>query len=87
MHAFCRCLVDKYNIEAVDLLIRAGLVNMTQYDTYLGQAIPIDESVNRIVLNFAMQLVQKYCIDEKIYSQVWSKECKSSATHKRLSMQ
>lgn len=38
----CRCLIEcrdeyKYNVEAVELLIRNHLVNMQQYDLHLAQ--------------------------------------------------
>lgn len=38
----CRCLIEcrdeyKYNVEAVELLIRNHLVNMQQYDMHLAQ--------------------------------------------------
>lgn len=40
--AFLRCLIEcrdeyKYNVEAVELLIRNHLVNMQQYDLHLAQ--------------------------------------------------
>lgn len=39
---FYRCLIEcrdeyKYNVEAVELLIRNHLVNMQQYDLHLAQ--------------------------------------------------
>lgn len=39
---FSRCLIEcrdeyKYNVEAVELLIRNHLVNMQQYDLHLAQ--------------------------------------------------
>lgn len=39
---FFRCLIEcrdeyKYNVEAVELLIRNHLVNMQQYDLHLAQ--------------------------------------------------
>lgn len=41
----CRCLIEcrdeyKYNVEAVELLIRNHLVNMQQYDLHLAQVSP-----------------------------------------------
>lgn len=40
-----RCLIEcrdeyKYNVEAVELLIRNHLVNMQQYDLHLAQVRP-----------------------------------------------
>ncbi|KAL4234231.1 CCR4-NOT transcription complex subunit 1 [Mactra antiquata] len=68
-----RCLIDsrddqRYNIEAVDLLIRSGLVDMVQYDKYLVQLM--DGGINMIALTFAVQLVQRYLIDDKANSQI-----------------
>lgn len=42
---FHRCLIEcrdeyKYNVEAVELLIRNHLVNMQQYDVHLAQ-VPV----------------------------------------------
>ena len=42
MTDFSRCLIEcrdeyKYNVEAVELLIRNHLVNMQQYDLHLAQ--------------------------------------------------
>lgn len=42
MSSPCRCLIEcrdeyKYNVEAVELLIRNHLVNMQQYDLHLAQ--------------------------------------------------
>ena len=70
---FLRCLIDcrddhKYNIEAVDCLIRSGLVNMMQYDTFLVQLM--ENGLNFMAITFAMQLVQRYCVDEKHNSQI-----------------
>jgi len=67
-----RCLTDsrddhRYNIEAVDLLIRSGLVNMPQYDIHLVQLM---EGGSMYAITFAVQLVQRYCIDDKINSQI-----------------
>lgn len=53
----------KYNVEAVDTLIRANLVSMMQFDAHLASAM--DKGTNLIVVNFAMQLVQMYLVDER----------------------
>ncbi|KAL5022887.1 hypothetical protein ScPMuIL_002042 [Solemya velum] len=63
-----RCLLEcrdehKYNFEALDCLIRNQLVNIQQYDLYLMQSM--DSGHNLMAIAFAMQLVQRYCIDEK----------------------
>jgi hypothetical protein len=63
-----RCLIEcreeyRYNIEAVDCLIRTGLVSMPQYDMHLAQSM--ENGLNYMAVAFAMQLVQRFCIDEK----------------------
>lgn len=63
-----RCLIEigddyKYNFEAIDLLIRSQLVNLQQYDLFLAQHM--ENGVNYMAVGFAMQLVQRYCVDEK----------------------
>ena len=100
---FCRCLIEcreeyRYNLEAVDYLIRAHLVNMQQYDLHLAQAM--ENGLNYMTVHFAMQvsaraiwinekilkvslqllsmvytlffiqLVQRFCIDDKHASQI-----------------
>ena len=79
--SFCfRCLIDcrddhKYNIEAVDCLIRSGFVNMMQYDAFLVQLM--ENGLNFMAITFAMQLVQRYCVDEKHNSQITEVRFKS----------
>ncbi|KAK6167378.1 hypothetical protein SNE40_021420 [Patella caerulea] len=63
-----RCLIQcrdeyKYNLEAVDLLIRNQLVNLQNYDLYLANLL--QNGMNITALQFAMQLIQKYCTDDK----------------------
>ncbi|KAJ8302562.1 hypothetical protein KUTeg_018958 [Tegillarca granosa] len=63
-----RCLIEigdeyKYNFEAIDLLIRSQLVNLQQYDLFLAQHM--ENGANYMAVGFAMQLVQRYCVDEK----------------------
>lgn len=47
----------------MELLIRNGLVNMNQYDIFLVQLM--GDGMNMMALNFAMQLVQRYCLEDK----------------------
>ncbi|XP_064641680.1 CCR4-NOT transcription complex subunit 1-like isoform X3 [Lineus longissimus] len=68
-----RCLIEcredfKYNVEAVDVLIRSHLVNMQQYDVHFAQSM--DNGLNYMAVAFAMQLVQRFCIDEKHNTQI-----------------
>lgn len=65
---FLRCLIEcreeyRYNIEAVDCLIRSGLVSMPQYDLHMAQSM--ENGLNYMAVAFSMQLVQRFCIDEK----------------------
>nr|CAI5822780.1 unnamed protein product [Callosobruchus analis] len=64
-----RCLTDcrdeqqRYNIDAVDTLIKSGLVNVPQYDLALAQCM--ENGLNYMGVSFAMQLVQLYLIDDR----------------------
>ncbi|XP_077972852.1 CCR4-NOT transcription complex subunit 1-like [Styela clava] len=53
----------KYNVEAVDLLIKTHLVNLQQYDMHLAQSM--ENGLNYMAVQFAMQLVKLYLLDEK----------------------
>lgn len=64
----CRCLTEcreefRYNLDAVDLFIRAHLVNLQQYDLALAQAM--DNGMNYVAVAFAMQLVQHYLVEDR----------------------
>ena len=52
----------KYNIEAVDCLCRSRLVHMQQYDVHLAQSM--ENGLNYMAVAFAMQLVQRFCVDD-----------------------
>nr|KAG5712160.1 hypothetical protein BaRGS_014510 [Batillaria attramentaria] len=61
-----RCLIQcrdelRFNIEAVDCLIRNSLVNLQQFDVYLSTLI---DGGNPVPVSFVMQLLQR-CVDEK----------------------
>ncbi|KAG8224063.1 hypothetical protein J437_LFUL001140 [Ladona fulva] len=63
-----RCLLEsreefKFNVEAVDLLIRAHLVNLPQLDMHIAQCM--ENGHNFLAVMFAMKLVQLYLIDER----------------------
>lgn len=67
-----RCLIEareehRYNMEAIDILIRSGLVNMPQYDIFLVQLM--ESGLNMMGVGFAMEMVQRYCVDEKIVTE------------------
>lgn len=53
----------RYNIDALDTLIRAGLVNLPQYDLALAQLM--ENGINYMAVNFAMQLVQLFLIEDR----------------------
>lgn len=53
----------RYNLEAVDTLLRSGLVYVPQYDMAL--ATQMENGLNYLGVNFAMQLAQVYLIDER----------------------
>ncbi|XP_007520139.1 CCR4-NOT transcription complex subunit 1 isoform X7 [Erinaceus europaeus] len=68
-----RCLIEcrdeyKYNVEAVDLLIRNHLVNMQQYDLHLAQSM--ENGLNYMAVAFAMQLVKILLVDERTVTHV-----------------
>jgi CCR4-NOT transcription complex subunit 1 len=70
---YYRCLLEcreefKYNVDAVDCLIRSHLVNLQQYDMHLAQSM--DSGLNYMAVAFAMQLVQLYLVDERQNSTV-----------------
>lgn len=54
---------SRYNIDAVDLLIRHGLVFMMVYD--FGLVTQMSEGTNMRAVQFAMQLVQRLFIEDK----------------------
>jgi len=53
----------KWNIDAVDALIRSSLLNLFEYDKYLAAAMETER--NPGVINFAMMLVKIYLIDDR----------------------
>ncbi|XP_026284061.1 CCR4-NOT transcription complex subunit 1 [Frankliniella occidentalis] len=68
-----RCLIEsrgdlRYNPDAVDCLVRSGLVNMQQYDLHLAQAM--ENGLNFPVVAFAMHLVQLYLVDERLNTNI-----------------
>uniref|UniRef100_T1DC70 CCR4-NOT transcription complex subunit 1 n=1 Tax=Cupiennius salei TaxID=6928 RepID=T1DC70_CUPSA len=53
----------RYNPEAVDLLIRSHLINLQAYDLHLTQSM--ENGLNLMAVQFAMQLVKLYLVDER----------------------
>ncbi|CAH1779661.1 unnamed protein product [Owenia fusiformis] len=58
----------RYNVDAVDVLIRSHLITVSTYDLHLAQSM--ENGLNYMAVAFAMSLVQRYCIDEKHNSQI-----------------
>lgn len=63
-----RCLIDcreeyKYNLEAVDTLIRAHLIHLPQYDLALAHSM--ENGINYVAVAFCMQLLQHYLVEER----------------------
>merc|ERR1719186_2378621 len=52
----------KWNIDAVDSLIRSNLINLHDYDKYLAACM---ENESSSVIQFAMMLVKIYLIDDR----------------------
>ncbi|KAK4872711.1 hypothetical protein RN001_014740 [Aquatica leii] len=53
----------RYNLDTVDTLIRAGLINLPQYDLALTQLM--DNGLNYLAVSFATQLVQLFLIEDR----------------------
>jgi len=53
----------KWNIDAVDVLIRSSLINLYEYDKYPAAAM--ESGHNGSVINFAMMLAKIYLIDDR----------------------
>ncbi|CAG9761528.1 unnamed protein product [Ceutorhynchus assimilis] len=59
----CREEQQRYNFDAVDTLIKSGLVNVQQYDLSLAQCL--ENGFNYIGVTFAIQLVDHYLINNR----------------------
>merc|ERR550517_2424155 len=57
----------KWNLDAVDSLIRSSLVNLFEYDKYLAACM---ENGTSSVIQFAMMLVKIYLIDDRSNAQI-----------------
>lgn len=62
-----RCLLEcgedyRFTEEAVECLIRAGFVNVAQYDYALTTSM--ENGLNYLAVNLAMKLVQKLILDK-----------------------
>lgn len=54
---------QRYNIDAVDTLLKSGLINIPQYDLALAQCM--ENGINYVAVSFAMQLLQLYLIEDR----------------------
>lgn len=66
--AITKCVLEcreeiRYNIEAADLLISSNFVNISQFDYMLSQLM--ENGNNYMAIGFAMQLVQRYFVDDR----------------------
>lgn len=53
----------KFNLDVVDCLLRAHLLNMPQLDAHVAAAM--ENGANFMAVAFAMQLLQLYLVDER----------------------
>ncbi|XP_018332618.1 CCR4-NOT transcription complex subunit 1 [Agrilus planipennis] len=53
----------RYNLDAVNTLIQAGLVNLPQYDLALAHCL--ENGLNYMAVTFAMQLMQVFLIEDR----------------------
>lgn len=58
----------RFNLEAIDVLIRAGMVNITMYDMHL--AMSMDNGANYVSMVFVKQFLQNYLIDNRSNSPI-----------------
>ncbi|XP_050435609.1 CCR4-NOT transcription complex subunit 1 isoform X4 [Adelges cooleyi] len=58
----------RFNLDAVDLLIRAGMVNISMYDMHL--ALSIDNGTNYVAMAYVKQFLQNYLIDNRSNSPI-----------------
>lgn len=56
----------RFNIDAIDVLIRAGLVNMSMYDMHL--AMSMENGANYVSMAYVKQFLQNYLIDNRLNS-------------------
>lgn len=68
-----RALMDsrdelRFNIDAIDILIRAGMVNISMYDMHL--AMSMDNGANYVSMAYVKQFLQNYLIDNRSNSPI-----------------
>jgi len=68
--------MNKYNLEAIDVLVRSGLVNLGEYDKFLAKAVTqaVDAASptgpTPVLVQFAMHLCKIYLLDERAHAHV-----------------
>lgn len=58
----------RFNIDAVDVLIRAGMVNISMYDMQL--AMSMNNGANYVSMAYVKQFLQNYLIDNRSNSPI-----------------
>ncbi|XP_025202841.1 CCR4-NOT transcription complex subunit 1-like isoform X4 [Melanaphis sacchari] len=58
----------RFNIDAIDVLIRAGMVNISMYDMHL--AMSMDNGANYVAMAYVKQFLQNYLIDNRSNSPI-----------------
>lgn len=58
----------RFNIDAIDVLIRAGMVNISMYDMHL--AMSMDNGANYVSMAYIKQFLQNYLIDNRSNSPI-----------------
>lgn len=58
----------RFNIDAIDVLIRAGMVNISMYDMHL--AMSMDNGANFVSMAYIKQFLQNYLIDNRSNSPI-----------------
>jgi len=58
----------RFNIDAIDVLIRAGMVNINMYDMHL--AMSLDNGANYVSMAYIKQFMQNYLIDNRSNSPI-----------------
>lgn len=73
MNLFFRALIEsrdelRFNIDAIDVLVRAGMINISMYDMHL--ATSMDNGANYVAMAFIKQFLQNYLIDNRSNSPI-----------------
>lgn len=66
----------RFNLEAIDVLIRAGMVNISMYDMHL--AVALENGGNYVAMAYVKQLLQTYFIDNRSNSPITEQHLQST---------